>query len=184
MSWAQQVGSATCTAGATVPSANISKSTACIGALAGNDNSVAGLFGINTWVLADKSDDIDFSIIPGEDDGDNSILFAGVGKDAISGDWSVASFLGYSDIMFTLKAGDEFAAFKMDTSSTSGLWTTIALFENAKGKAQDLSHASIWYSNSQVTTPVPLPGALLLLGTAIAWVFGYEKWWRRRSAAV
>jgi hypothetical protein len=190
---AKPAGTATCVAGgvaagnaaaAGVPPANLSVSTACA-VYAGNDG-VAEIalfdpFGITSWVLADKSDDTDNG--GANDDGDNSIIFAGVGGGQTSGNWSVASFLGYSEIMFTLKQGDEFAAFKMDTSSKSGFWVTAGLFMNKKGEAQDLSHVSVFYDPNSRIDPVPLPGALLLLGSAIAWVFGYEKWWKRRRIA-
>jgi len=189
----QPAGTATCvfggvpagTAGAAgVPPANLSVTTACA-TYAGNDTTanIASLdpFGIASWVLADKSDDTDDG--GSDDDGDNSIIFAGIGADATSGNWSVVSFLDYSNVMFTLVSGPEFAAFKMDTSSTSGFWATAGLFMNDKGKARDLSHVSIFYDPNSRIDPVPLPGALLLLGSAVAWVFGYETWRKRRQAA-
>jgi len=138
-----------CTSAATY-TLDDSTAAACF---AGNDNNVIAkdpnfvLFGQSGWLLADKNDDntvgspITFLDAPAN--GDKS------GTWQISG-WAAQS---YNNLVITLKAGNGFGAFLLDENTTSGTWAST------KG----LSHASIFYQNTPLTT-MPLPaGAWLLI---------------------
>lgn len=131
-------------------------------------------FGIDDWVLADKKKG------DGTDDG-------GAGPIALSflynqgsdyaGTWSVDSFYGYTDVFLTLKAGNGFAAYLLDTTQTSGSFTTFAeIPDGNSGNGKSLSHMSLFYSPDSLTA-VPLPAALPLYaaGVAILGFMGYRK---------
>ncbi len=125
-------------------------------------------FGIDDWVLADKSDG-----------GGNGLFNLTVNlsdSKKYLGTWSVDSFGGYTDIFITIKSGNGFAAFLLDTTQTTGEWTTAALFPTKKSGGKDMSHMSIFYSESSVTA-VPLPAAfpLYAAGIAILGFLGYRK---------
>ena len=124
-------------------------------------------FGIDDWVLADKSDGGGNGII------DLTISFSD-NKDYL-GTWSVDSFAGFSDVFITIKSGNGFAAYLIDTTKTAGEWTTAALFPTKHG-GKELSHMSIFYSESSITA-VPLPAALPLYaaGVVILGFMGYRK---------
>jgi hypothetical protein len=125
-------------------------------------------FGIDDWVLADKSDSKSSGLF------DLTVTLSDSKK--YLGSWSVDSFAGYHDVFITIKSGNGFAAYLLDTSQTSGEWTTAALFPTKKGSGKDLSHMSIFYSESSVTA-VPLPAAfpLYAAGIAILGFLGYRK---------
>jgi hypothetical protein len=104
------------------------------------------LFGKTGWVLSGKTDGAD---------GDGVVSFASAPVNgATSGNWAVKSFAGLKDVVITLKAGNGFAAFLLDTSTPSGAWSS----------SKDLSHASIYYNGTPAPVPLPAAGWLLLGG--------------------
>lgn len=142
-----------------VSGADLTVSTDCEN-YAGNDTNTIGIsvdpFGITDWVLADKSDG-----------GGNGMLdLVGVVNGSPSGTWSIPDYMGYTTIMLTLKAGNEFAAYLIDTSFNSGEWTTASVFPTNSGSGRDLSHMSLYYSESSLTV-VPLPAALPLFAAGL-----------------
>ncbi|WP_169543002.1 VPLPA-CTERM sorting domain-containing protein [Sneathiella aquimaris] len=162
---AQSVTAATCTPGASlfngVSGADLTTSTQCEFHL-GNDTNQIGSsinpFGFNDWVLSAKSDG------PG---GDGKLQLSGVTNGGTSGDWTIADFKGYTTVMLTLKSGSRFAAYLIDTAFNSGEWTTANVLTNRHGRAQGLSHLSVYYSASSLTT-VPLPAGLPLFAAGLA----------------
>ncbi|WP_169570088.1 hypothetical protein [Sneathiella limimaris] len=127
-------------------------------------------FGITDWVLADKSDGLD---------GDHKIVLKDVVNGGNSGSWSVDSFNGYTDVFLTLKSENAFVAYLIDTSILGGDWTTFSVFPSGGG-GKGLSHMSLYYSASSLTT-VPLPAALPLYAAGIA-ILGFFGYRRRKSA--
>lgn len=137
-----------------------------VACFSGNDtnsiNAAFTVFGLNSWLLAAKTDN------PG--DGDKKLTFSTAPVDGSKGgDWAILNPSAFGPIMITLKAGDGFAAFLID--SMSGEWTST----------KDLSHASIYYQNTVTPplNPVPLPASALLLIGAMG---GFAVL-RRRSKA-
>lgn len=127
-------------------------------------NAVSGLFGIDNWLLGDKSGD--------EDDGNVVVSFGTeFSKGSSSGTWDILNPDRYSSIMLVLKAGKTFGAFLLDsTAIMAGDWST----------SRGLSHASVYYGGEPTPAPVPLPAsALLLLGG----VGGLASLRRRRKGA-
>ena len=122
------------------------------------------LFGITDWTLGSRS---------GSSAGDDAIILLGVVNGGSSGSWSVSSFNGFTDVFLTLKAGNGFAAYLLDTTVTSGDWTTEFGLDN-----KDLSHMSLYYSPG--VPQVPVPAAFWLFGTALVGFIGLS---RRRKVA-
>jgi hypothetical protein len=156
-----------CSTGSTSSSAtftlNEATQAACISGQgsAGNDtptiNSAYSLFGMTGWVLSQKNDGAE---------GDKVITFATAPVNGTkSGSWAVNSFAGLANVVLTLKAGDGFAAFLLDTNFLSGKWWST----------KNLSHASIYYNGTP--SQVPLPAAGLLLAGALGGlgVFGAKR---------
>ncbi|ERT06895.1 PEP-CTERM -sorting domain protein [Lyngbya aestuarii BL J] len=151
--------------------------TAVDGANAGNDTGNSdfidrlngGLFGNYTWELADKSDEA--SSIP-----DVTLNMTGQGE--TSGSWSITGLDNSSPFVISLKASNSYSAYFFDAGSAlEGMWNTIGTSTNKKGKAQAISHISVFVASNQFTdTPdsqeVPEPGTLFGLLTLGGMVFG------------
>lgn len=147
----------------TMTGGQVTVSTAC-GVFSGNDKQ-GNPRKVNTdnalgggWTLAWSSDD-------GQELGQPDFGISGEfnGSD---GDWSAKSWQGFTEILFVLKAGDGYAAFVLDTASTSGFWTTADLLVNNKGVPRDLSHASVYFRGVPSAVPLPAAAALFLSGLA------------------
>nr|WP_309502592.1 VPLPA-CTERM sorting domain-containing protein [uncultured Roseovarius sp.] len=151
---------ATCPPSATASSATFELSDATDAAcFTGNDTNQINpngkksapmvLFGHSDWVLADKTDE---TVV-----GSPITFTTNPTNGAKSGRWEVADWAGRTtgDVVITLKAGNGFGAFLVDTDYFSGTWLAT------KG----LSHASIYYRG---VTPVPLPAGGFLLLSALA----------------
>ncbi|GLQ06292.1 hypothetical protein [Sneathiella chinensis] len=164
--------SATCSFGDTLfdgtSGADLTTSTACE-YYEGNDTNQIGLtidpFGITDWTLAAKSDG---------PDGDGALTLSGVVDGDTSGSWDVGDFMGYTTVMISMKAGDAFAAYLLDTSFTSGLWTTESVFPNRDG-GRELSHISLYYSPQLTQIPLPAALPLYLAGMLLLGAFGWLK---------
>jgi len=150
----------------------VTESTACQGFDGPNDSTSFmnsnSVLGVSDWILSDKSDNpVANPVI--------DLLMTGQGT--TSGTWSVdGGFQGYSTVALILKAGNAFVAYLLDTTETSGTWTTEGVLMNDKGKAKDISHISLYYSETSLTT-VPLPAALPLYaaGMALLGLFGWKR---------
>lgn len=185
--FAAQATTYTCTtAGATV-------SSACIGAIPGNDQDTTvggpnvnvnaydpdglgplpagGLFGTNTWDEAARVNE------PATSAGILSVAYNfPVGSGLRSGTWSVTNWVGIGSAMLVVKSSNEFIAYLLDISAgTSGSWNTAGL-TNKNGVQQEVSHITLY------TTPaaIPLPAAGWALLAALG---GLGLVARRRRAA-
>ena len=83
---------------------------------------------------------------------------------------------GFFNFVIGLKSGEgrlnpDWAAFLLPAGVLFGSWSISG--------SQELSHA-VLYGNP---THTPLPGALVLMGTALAGSYGIGKWRRRRSSS-
>jgi hypothetical protein len=143
-------------AGSTVDALCVDNSNDSVGA-------VSGFFGIDNWLLGDKS---------GDENSGNEVVSFGTefAEGSSSGTWDILNPDRYSSIMLVLKAGNTFGAFLLDSAAIlSGDWST----------SRGLSHASVYYGGEPTPAPVPLPAsALLLLGG----VGGLAALRRRRKA--
>jgi hypothetical protein len=128
-------------------------------------------FGIADWILADRSDNA-----PGDTFGDGAIdLTVTSAADSKSGTWAVESWNRYAAVFLTLRAGNSFAAYRIDPANRSGGWTTANLFSPIAPNNQ-LRRISVYYSPSSLI-PIPLPAtAWLLIGG-----FGALAAFRRRA---
>jgi hypothetical protein len=134
-------------------------------------------FGIEDWVLSDKKKG------DGTDDGGAGPILLSYAYNQNSdhaGTWSVDSFHGYTDVFLTLKAGNGFVAYLLDTTQTSGFFTTFAEIPDGSGNAgKELSHMSLFYSPDSLTA-VPLPAALPLYAAGVA-ILGFLGYRRRKA---
>ena len=111
-------------------------------------------FGITNWKLGDKTDD---------GNAYGPVDFGSFTQNPWT--WSVLNPLGYTSVMITLKQGDSFAAFLLDTAKAlSGTWFTEGPSDSRGG----ISHASVWYAGEKNPAPVPLPAAAALLPLGVA----------------
>lgn len=117
------------------------------------------IFGKTGWVLAQKNEESARTSRRSSAPSSSSpiSITSGLTNGTKSGSWEVSGWggLGTGDVIITLKAGKGFGAFLVDTSSTTGSWTS----------SKDLSHASIYFRE---ITPVPLPAGGVLLLSALA----------------
>lgn len=137
--------------GATLTLANSTQSFCTTGNDTNTITSTYSLFGMTGWVLSDKNDSID---------GDGTINFTDApDNNTKSGDWTIDTLAGLTNVVITLKAGNGFGAFLLDLSVANPLTGTWM-------STKDLSHASIYYNGTP--TAVPLPAGALLLVTGLA----------------
>jgi hypothetical protein len=159
-------------------------STACVVESGNNENQnlntivAGGLFGINTWSEVAASVSAGSTVGP---------LTAGAGT--TSGTWSVSNFTNVLAAMLTVKAGDQFAAYLLDTSSPSGTWSTLGLLVGS-GQQPGISGLALYETFCGGTTGItcpshqgttPLPGAVWLFGTALAGAAGVGSWRRKKK---
>ncbi|AFZ22492.1 PEP-CTERM putative exosortase interaction domain-containing protein [Cylindrospermum stagnale PCC 7417] len=140
--------------------------TDCEGAFNGNDTGALdtklanGLFsdivgaGV-AWTLAGKSDQ-----------GSNPFIQAANGS--TTGAWSLKQPLSSNTFVVSLKASNSYSAYLFNdydfSKGLTGIFNTIGVSVNGQGKAQGLSHASLYISNKPKTPPVtevPEPTALV-----------------------
>lgn len=121
----------------------------------GNDtnqiDSAFEMFGLTGWKLSDKNDD---------GAAGNPITFTDAPDNGTkSGDWSIDTLAGLTNVVITLKAGNGFGAFLLDLTVADPLTGT---WSSTKG----LSHASIYYNGTPAVVPLPAGAVLLLTGLA------------------
>ncbi|WP_306141880.1 VPLPA-CTERM sorting domain-containing protein [Roseibium sp. MMSF_3412] len=137
--------------GATLTLANSTQAFCTTGNDTNTITSTYSLFGMTGWVLSEKNDSAD---------GDGTIEFTDAPVNGTkSGDWTIDTLAGLTNVVITLKAGNGFGAFLLDLSvgnPLTGTWMST----------KDLSHASIYYNGNP--TAVPLPAGVLLLVTGLA----------------
>jgi len=124
-----------------------------------------GLFGYKDWDFLAKED------TPGGLSGTDIGLSVTPSGGAASGDWSVnaGALDSFARLVFILKAGNTFSAYLYEPGSdagSSGSWLTSALDD------KDLSHLSIYTSGM---SPVPVPAAIWLFGTALLGFIGVSR---------
>ena len=167
----------TCTSGSTIGSpdfADMTVSTSCLNDVyntaldPGNGGNVtaemmnsygsAGAFDLNNWEAAGKIDNVNTSIFD----------FFTIG--ATSGTWELKpgqSFEAGYAYAFVLKGAQDSAVYLMDTAFGKGDWNTNGLL-NRGGQHPALSNVAIF----KAQTPVPLPAAAYLFGSALLGMAG------------
>lgn len=166
-----------CSAG-TVTAIGLGASSSCIGSFTGNDAQgdgsgalfdqlSTGVFdGITDWAFVGKSDAGAFDVSSGN-----------------SGTWSVDTALT-GPFVLSLKASNSWSAYFFDGSSDpfsvlGGTWSTAGVSVNGNGKAQDLSHATIYRAvvkTPEEPTSVPEPSATAALGLVAIGTFAALKY--------
>ncbi len=150
--------------------------TACAGPFSGNDTGNGapletkldnGLFasyvGAGDWSLVGKSDGGAFTAVANADtknnDGDGSLNLTSL-KNNLS-----------SSFVISLKASNSYSAYLFQSYDFSkglqGIYDTIGVSQNGQGKAQGLSHASVFKLNVVAPPPekkIPEPATMMGLG--------------------
>ena len=139
----------------------------CLASAAGNLNGNSDAINALGYVTLDKSDDATTGALPG------ALTFTPP-TSGLSGTFLITA-PGYSSFVLALKSGEgqlnpDWAAFLLPAGILSGAWAIL-------NGNQQLSHANLY----GLPTPTPLPGALVLMGTALAGSYGIGRW-RRRNA--
>ena len=139
---------------------------ACINKV-GNDNSMGGQPFANTI-------NTEFSTI-----GNWSQLATNnaIGADEISsGDWDFSALVASisNPFVLTIKSSNEFAAYLFIADTLGkGTFTTAGLQPNKNGKDQNISHYSIYTTDT--ISQVPIPAALWLFAPALLGFLGLRK---------
>lgn len=171
---------ADCSAGS-VTALGLGASTSCIGSFTGNDAQnngsgdlidklSTGVFkGITDWQFVGKSDEGAFSTTFENSSG-------------TSGNWSIATGIT-GPFVLSLKASNSWSAYFFENLAAlevlGGTWETKGVSTNGQGKAQALSHATIY--RAVVDTPpeppksVPEPGMVAALGVLAVGALGRLK---------
>ena len=147
---------------------HVSTATACAGPFNSLDDETTvndlSLFGFDDWTFAQ-------SIFSGGTTEIDLGLMATINQqDQASGDWSVDSFGSYTQVMMLLRpqdfvvGGDNFTAFLLDLSMTSG--TYASFFPDGSGIA-DIQRISLFVRPAVVPLPLPLIMFLSALGALI-----------------
>ena len=171
--------SGTCAVGDMSPAAD-----QCFGAIQENVNDsesslnndtfggLTGLFGYSDWDFLAKEN------TPGGLDpaGTNIGLDVNPPAGATSGTWQVNSGAldAYARLVFILKIGNTFSAYLYEPGSDAGsigTWSANSV-TNSSGQVQNLSHFSIYTSG---VSPVPVPAAVWLFGTALIGFIGFSR---------
>jgi hypothetical protein len=150
------------------------------GNINGNGDAVNGL----GYVTIDKSD--------------NTTAYVGVdaeltitGTGALSGNFSFTAPAGYFNFVLGLKSGEgqlnpDWVAFLLPAGILSGTWAILT-------GNQSLSHANLYAqacprgvcgNDQDPPNPVPLPGAVWLMGTVLAGSAGIRRWRNRKARNV
>lgn len=133
-----------------------------------NDNTFGtdtGLFGHTDWDFLAKQE------TPGALSGTNIGLDVDPSGGASSGTWSVnaGALDSFARVILLLKTGNTFVAYLYEPGSgagSSGTWNTSALDD------KNLSHFSIYTSG---VSPIPVPAAVWLFGTALIGFIGFSR---------
>lgn len=168
------------------------KATDCDGASSGNDTGSGnplltrlqkdGLFAENftknqtvTWSDGGKSEE-----------GQTGLFGFNAKYDFSEGNWGFTTKPTFNTFVVSLKSNDFYSAYLFKdydwTKGLTGVFNTIGVSTNKQGKAQALSHASLFAANVTTVTPppveVPEPATLVGLGLA----FGGMLASRRRQS--
>ena len=123
-----------------------------------------GSIDLSPLVLLDKSDDNTSGLLEGVLT-ITELPATGSGK----GTFSIGATPGYTDLTLVIKDGNlgglQWGAFSL--GALTGTWS----LEDASGKLKALSHADLWGSVS----PVPVPAAVWLFGTALIGFIGFSR---------
>jgi hypothetical protein len=158
--------------------------SACAGAFSGNDTGNGNPFlqELNTGLFDDYIEGGTWSLFGKSDEG---AFLADQGQ--TTGDWSLLNGNGLSQpFVISLKASNSFSAYLFAEVSeiidvTFGTFTTDGVSTNPTGKAQDLSHASIFIHSAPEEEPVELseasfsPGSLLMFLAGAPMFFAIAK---------
>ncbi|MBD2347049.1 PEP-CTERM sorting domain-containing protein [Anabaena subtropica] len=158
--------------------------TACQGPFSGNDTGSGnpletqldgGLFssvvGSNVdWSLLGKSDDPNQSLITAGSSSNGTLTLGG----------QLSDWLGKTFVI-SLKASNSYSAYLFQNfqgTSLQAIYNTIGVSQNGQGKAQGLSHASLFVANLPQTPPptsVPEPASLIGLGLVATGMFKIRR---------
>lgn len=156
----------------------------CIASGPGNINANADAINLLGYVSIDKSDNTDDYVGV---DGELSVT----GTGALSGSFSFTAPAGYFNFVLGLKSGNgpldpDWVAFLLPAGILSGTWEILT-------GSQSLSHANLYAqlcprggcgNNQDPPGPVPLPGAVWLMGTVLAGSAGIRRWRNRKARNV
>jgi hypothetical protein len=165
---------AMCKFGSTIPAADVTVSTACIGSNpftpgqgSPDANNIAGLGTFSDWA--------ELGVIDGNTP---SSAFSITGLGTTSGTWTILGAVSTETYALALKAGRNFAAYVL--SGATGNWTTNALI-GPSGGPQDLSNAVLFSRNNGgggggvPVVPLPAGFALMLTGLGAVGLIGRRK---------
>ena len=154
---------------------------ACEGAFSGNDTGAQSTLlddlngNLFDSFFTDLSVDLDWQLSGKSDDG-NAAFTADNGS--TSGNWSLSTPID-GPFAISFKASNSYSVYLFDDVNeliTGGTFTTDGVSTNPQGKAQDLSHASLWVPTNYPPETIPEPSTLGALGLlAAAGMFGAGK---------
>jgi len=148
--------------------------SSCIGSISGNDVG-------NGTLLADLSSGVAFDEAGGWSQFMGDIV---VPSNANQGTWSVNG-LTSDTFVVSIKSSNNYSAYFFEDigfTATGGTFNTFGIDTNGKGKNPfaNISHMNVF----ERVSAVPIPGAVLLFGSAILALFGFSLKNRLRKTAV
>lgn len=134
------------------------------------------------YVLLDKSDDT--NAYAGGVDGELAIT----GVSTLSGSFTITPPGGFFNFLLALKSGEgqldpDWAVFSLPAGIIAGTWAIL-------NGNQSLSHANLYAqacprgicgNDQDPPGPVPIPGAVWLMGTVLAGSAGIRRWRNRKA---
>jgi len=176
--FSHQVFAVSCTGG-TVTAANSTNTpigySSCIGSISGND------VGNKGTLLADLSSGVAFN-----EAGDWSQFMGDIviPNEVNKGTWSVNG-LTSDTFVVSIKTNTNYSAYFFENigfTATGGTFNTYGIDTNGKGNNSfaNISHMNIF----ERVSAVPIPGAVLLFGSAILALFGFSLKNRSKKTAV
>jgi hypothetical protein len=145
---------------------DVGGATACIGPL-----SEAAVSPANGYFGSDWSELLSVDLAGTEGGGTASSAISGLlfsvsteGTSTTLGTWSASSFAKWSSILLVLVNGLSESSYLIDTSTTSGLWSSVGTTLNGDSTLDSIRV----YGNEAVPAQVPLPAAGLLLAGGLA----------------
>ncbi|WP_254173979.1 PEP-CTERM sorting domain-containing protein [Planktothrix pseudagardhii] len=173
------------------PLGTLVNATACKGSFVGNDTGAGNplLTELNGGLFTTEfksNQTVSWSYGGKSEEGEKGLFGFNAEYNKSSGDWGFDSTPTFNTFVVSLKSNTYYSAYLFKdydwSKGLDGVFSTIGVSTNKQGKAQALSHASLFVANVTTVTPPPaeIPEPATLVGLGLA--FGGMLASRRRQS--